>query len=141
MRILCIDFGTKTLGIAVSDDLGMLGHGVGTIRRSTLRHDLAQVRAQIERYQAERIVIGLPRNMDGSLGPAAHRVLAFADILTKTFKLPVETWDERLSTVEAEQQLLDARVPRNRRRRTIDTVAAAVILQGYLDHLRGQEAR
>jgi len=134
MRILGIDFGSKTMGIAVSDELGMLGHGVGTIHRRSLRHDLARLREIVQRYQPEKIIIGLPCNMDGSLGPAAQQVLDFAALLSKKLQLPVETWDERLSTVEAQRMLIDAEVRRSRRKKIIDTVAATIILQGYLDH-------
>ncbi|MCX8043995.1 MAG: Holliday junction resolvase RuvX [Desulfobacterota bacterium] len=133
MRILCIDFGSKTFGIAVSDELGMFAHGVETIQRSSLRHDIARLRVLVEQYQVEKIIIGLPRNMDGSIGPAAQQVLAFSEVVARKLKVPVETWDERLSTVEAHRILGDAAVRRSRRKQIIDTVAATIILQGYLD--------
>jgi putative Holliday junction resolvase len=139
MRILCIDYGTKTLGLAVSDDLGMMGHGIGTIRRTRLELDMAELRKHIERYEIQRIVLGLPVNMDGSLGPAAQAVLGFGEQLRAEFGLPVDTWDERLSTFEAEDRLIGAEMRSKKRRKVIDTVAAAIILQGYLDHLRAQE--
>lgn len=136
MRILCIDYGTKNLGLAVSDDLGMMGHAVGTIRRSTKELDFAALRTHIERYAVERLVVGLPRNMDGSIGPAAQAVLGFAEELKAAFGLPVDTWDERLSSFEAEDRLIGAAMRGKKRRKVIDTVAAAIILQEYLDHMR-----
>jgi putative holliday junction resolvase len=139
MRILCIDYGSKTLGLAVSDDLGMMGHGIGTIRRSTPALDFAELRKHIERYEIKQIVLGLPCNMDGTIGSAAQAVLAFAEELKSAFSLPVETWDERLSTFEAEDRLIGADMRSKKRRKVIDTVAAAIILQDYLDHKKQQE--
>jgi putative holliday junction resolvase len=139
MSILCIDYGSKTLGIAVSDDLGMMGHGIGTIRRSTKALDFAELRKHIQNYEVEKIVLGLPCNMDGSIGPAAQAVLGFGEELKAEFGLPVETWDERLSTFEAEDRLIGADMRSKKRRKVIDTVAAAIILQGYLDHKKQQE--
>ena len=139
MRILCIDYGSKTLGLAVSDDLGMMGHGIGTIRRRTLALDFDDLHKHIERYEIKQIVLGLPCNMDGSIGPAAQAVLAFGEELKKEFGLPVDTWDERLSSFEAEDRLIGAEMRSKKRRKVIDTVAAAIILQGYLDHLQQQE--
>jgi putative Holliday junction resolvase len=138
MRILGLDFGTKTIGIAVSDELGMLGHGVGTIRRRSLTQDLAELRERVKQYNVQKIIIGLPLNMDGSAGESARRVLAFAEQVKKECGLPVETWDERLSTVEAQRIMLDAQLSRKKRKKIIDTVAAAVILQDYLDHIHQQ---
>ena len=141
MSILCIDYGSKTLGIAVSDDLGMMGHGIGTIRRSTKALDFDSLRKHIQNYEVEKIVLGLPCNMDGSIGPAARAVLGFAEELKAEFGLPVETWDERLSSFEAEDRLIGADMRGKKRRKVIDTVAAAVILQDYLDHKKQQELK
>jgi len=141
MSILCIDYGSKTLGIAVSDDLGMMGHGIGTIRRSTRALDFEVLRRHIDRYGADKILLGLPCNMDGSIGPAAQAVLAFGEELKAEFGLPIETWDERLSTFEAEDRLIGAAMGSKKRRKIIDTVAAAIILQGYLDHMKQQEPK
>lgn len=139
MRILCIDYGSKNLGLAVSDDLGMMGHGIGTIRRRTPALDFDDLRKHIELYAIERIVLGLPLNLDGSIGPAARAVLAFGEELKKELCLPVDTWDERLSSFEAEDRLIGAEMRSKKRRKVIDTVAAAIILQGYLDHLRQEK--
>ena len=123
----------------MSDDLGMMGHGIGTIRRRTLALDFDDLRKHIERYEIKQIVLGLPCNMDGSIGPAAQAVLAFGEELKKKFGLPVDTWDERLSSFEAEDRLIGAEMRGKKRRKVIDTVAAAIILQGYLDHIQQQE--
>jgi len=139
MSILCIDYGSKTLGIAVSDDIGMMGHGIGTIRRSTKALDFEALLKHIQNYGVDTILLGLPCNMDGSIGPAAQAVLAFGEELKAEFGLPVETWDERLSTFEAEDRLIGADMRSKKRRKVIDTVAAAIILQGYLDHKKQQE--
>ena len=141
MSILCIDYGSKTLGIAVSDDLGMMGHGIGTIRRSTKALDFEALRRHIDRYGVDTILLGLPCNMDGSIGPAAQAVLGFAEELKAELGLPVETWDERLSSFEAEDRLIGADMRSKKRRKVIDTVAAAIILQGYLDHKKQQEPK
>jgi putative Holliday junction resolvase len=135
MRILGLDFGTKTIGVAVSDETGLIGQGVGTIKRTNLQQDLRELQKKIEQYHVEKIVIGLPKNMDGSLGNSAQLVFDFIEKLKKTFSIQVDTWDERLSTVEAERVLLDADMSRNKRKKVIDKVAATIILQGYLDYI------
>ncbi len=141
MRILGIDFGEKTIGVAVSDELGLTGQALKTIRRRGMRRDLEALGAVIEEYGVEEMVVGLPRNMDGSLGPAAEKALDFVERL-KVFDLPVVTEDERLTTVIAEKALLEGDVRRARRRQVVNQMAAALILQGYLDRLareRGHE--
>ena len=135
MRILGIDFGTKTIGVAVSDEMGLIGQGIGTIKRKDLQRDMRELQKKIGEYEIEKIVVGLPKNMDGSLGKSAHQVLDFIDNLKKRFKIPVESWDERLSTVEAERVLLDADISRRKRRKVVDKIAASIILQGYLDYI------
>jgi len=134
MKILGIDFGTKTMGLAISDDIGLLGHGIGVIKRSTLQRDLLELQKKVCEYSVEKIVVGLPRNMDGSLGKAAEQVLSFVETLGSLVPVPIETWDERLSTVEAERLLRSRDMDHQKRRKIIDQVAAAIILQGYLDH-------
>ncbi len=135
MRILCIDYGTKNIGIAVSDELGLIGHGLGTIERKSSAYVLERIKELSEQYSADRIVVGLPKNMNGSLGSSAQTVLEFVEFLKKKLTLPVVTWDERLSTMAAERVLIEADVSRRKRKKVIDKVAAAVILQGYLDSL------
>src|SRR5512142_1980421 len=105
MRIMGLDVGEKTIGVAVSDGLGLTAQGVTTIRRQAIRKDLHALRGFIEQYEVAEIVVGLPRNMDGSSGPQAEKALAFAEKLRAEFGLPVETYDERLTTAMAQKML------------------------------------
>lgn len=133
MRTLGLDFGTKTIGVAASDALGLTAQTVTTIRRTNLKTDLAALAGLVREYEAERFVIGLPLNMDGTEGPRAEATHRFVDALTQSLGLPVELWDERLSTVAAQRTLLEADLSRARRREVIDQMAAQFILQGWLD--------
>ena len=135
MRILGLDVGTKTIGVAVSDEMGWTGQGIGTIRRTNIRADLAALDYYLQQYAVEKIVVGVPRNMDGSIGSAAEQVYSFIERLKEKFPIPIDTWDERLSTVAAERALLEADMSRGKRKKVIDKVAAVLILQGYLDYL------
>ncbi len=136
MRTLGLDFGTKTIGVAVSDGLGLTAQTVTTIRRTSLKADLAALGELVREYEAECFVVGLPLNMDGSEGPRAESTRKFADTLTQALGLPVELWDERLSTVAAQRTLLEADLSRAKRREVIDQMAAQFILQGWLDARR-----
>jgi len=134
LRIMGIDFGDRKIGIAVSDLLGWTAQGVETIvRQPGLEKDLNKIKAIAKKYEVEKIVVGLPRNMNGSTGPQGEKALAFAEKVRRHLKLPVETWDERLTTAAAERLLISADVRRAKRRQVIDKMAAAIILQGYLD--------
>lgn len=134
-RLLGIDVGDKTLGLALSDELHLTAQGVKTLRRSTPRGDLAALRALVEEHAVSDIVVGLPRSLDGTLGPQAEKVLAFVDLIAQELNLPVHTWDERLTTVAAQRALHEMNIKNPaKRRRVIDTMAAQLILQGYLDH-------
>jgi putative Holliday junction resolvase len=135
MRILGLDVGTKTIGVAVSDEMGWTGQGIGTIQRTNIRADLAELDGYLQQYAVEKIVVGVPRNMNGSIGRAAEQVYFFIEQLREKFPIPIDTWDERLSTVAAERVLLEADMSRGKRKKVIDKVAAALILQGYLDYL------
>lgn len=137
MRIMGLDVGTKTIGVAVSDPLGWTAQGVTTLRRKNKNADLAALKEIIERFGVEEIVVGLPRNMDGTLGPRAKEASDFARGLKAVLGLPVHLYDERLTTVAADKVLLEADLSRRRRRAVVDQVAATIILQGYLDR-RGQ---
>ncbi|MGZ3405674.1 MAG: Holliday junction resolvase RuvX [Polyangia bacterium] len=139
MRVLGLDVGSRTIGVAVSDELGMAAHGVTTLSRRGTQKDVAQVLELVRRYQAERIVVGMPYEMDGSDGPRATRVRVFLDALVAA-GLAAEEWDERYSTVEAEATLLEANVSRSRRKEVIDQMAAQVILQGWLEARSGEKA-
>ena len=135
MRILGLDVGTKTIGVAVSDEMGWTGQGIGTIRRTNIRADFAELDKYLQKYRVEKIVVGIPRNMDGSIGTSAEQVYSFIERLKEKFSIPIDTWDERLSTVAAERALLEADMSRSKRKKVIDKVAAVLILQGYLDYL------
>ncbi|MFH0809219.1 MAG: Holliday junction resolvase RuvX [Pseudomonadota bacterium] len=134
MRIIGLDVGSKTIGVAVSDEMGYTAQGLETIRRTTEPADLDTLRALVEHYSASEIIIGLPKRMDGSLGPAAQSMLAFAEKVAAMVSAEVKTWDERLSTVAAGKMLIAADVRRKKRRQVIDKVAAVLILQSYLDY-------
>ncbi|MFY0570700.1 Holliday junction resolvase RuvX [Archangium lansingense] len=133
MRTLGLDFGTKTIGVAASDALGLTAQTVTTIRRTSLKADLAALKELVHEYEVERFVVGLPLNMDGSEGPRAEATHKFVATLTQALGLPVELWDERLSTVAAQRTLLEADLSRAKRREVIDQMAAQFILQGWLD--------
>jgi putative holliday junction resolvase len=132
VRVLGLDVGSRTIGVAVSDELGVAAHGVTTLQRRGTAKDVAQVLELVRRYHAERIVVGMPYEIDGTRGRRAERVRVFFDALAGA-GLTVEEWDERFSTAEAEQVLLQANVSRARRKEVIDQLAAQVILQGWID--------
>jgi putative Holliday junction resolvase len=133
--LLGLDFGTKTIGVAVSDTLRSVASPLETIRRTRFGADAARLLAIAEGRVAGGLVIGLPRNMDGSEGPRAQSTRAFARNLSGLTALPIVFWDERLSTVAAERALLEVDASRRRRAEVIDQVAAGYILQGFLDRL------
>jgi putative Holliday junction resolvase len=133
MRTLGLDVGTKTIGVAASDALGLTAQAVTTVRRTSLKADLAALAELVREYEVERFVVGLPLNMDGTEGPRAEATRRFVDALTQALGLPVEFWDERLSTVAATRTLLEADLSRAKRRQVIDQMAAQFILQGWLD--------
>lgn len=133
MRIMGLDFGDKTIGVAISDALGLTAQGKGIIKRQNLTEDLQSLKEYIKDFDVTKIVVGLPKNMNGSLGIRAEKTIQFVNYLKKRVELPIKLWDERLSTVEAERLLIEADMSRARRKRVIDKMAAAIILQGYLD--------
>jgi putative Holliday junction resolvase len=132
MRLAALDVGDARIGVAVCDELGLTIRGVGLVRRAGGRRDLEAIAALLTPLEPERIVVGLPLNMDGSEGPQAAKVRAFGERVSVHLALPVEFWDERLTTVEAEQTLRGAAMSRSRRRQRIDQEAAAIILESYL---------
>jgi putative Holliday junction resolvase len=131
-RVLGIDFGEKRLGLALSDESRTLASPLAVYERKDLQSDLRFLRDLILRYQITEIVLGLPLNMDGSLGPKAQQVLEFKRALEESLKLPVHTFDERFTTDEAERALLEANMSRRQRKAKRDALAAVLILQGYL---------
>ncbi len=135
MRILGLDIGSKTIGVAISDPLGWTAQGITTIRRTKKENDLEEVKKICKEYSVETIVIGLPKNMNGSIGESGERVLEFSNQIEEYTGLKVEMWDERLTTVAAHKAMLEADLSRNKRKKIVDKIAATYILQGYLDRL------
>jgi putative Holliday junction resolvase len=133
MRTLGIDFGERRVGVAISDPLGSIAFGVCTITVTGINNAVAQVSELCQEKEVSAIIVGLPLNMDGSRGEMVERVEIFVTKLAKATGLPIETYDERLSSAMVERTLLDADMSRNKRKRVIDKLAAQVILQGYLD--------
>ena len=137
-RLLGIDLGKARVGLAISDDLGLLAHPLETFPAINAKKLAARIAAIVREKEIERVVLGLPRNMDGSIGPAANEALAFAERLRTQLTCPVVTWDERLTTVAAHRTLRDAGRTTRSTRGKVDQVAAQLILQGYLDLLQLQ---
>ena len=142
MRILGLDFGSKTVGVAVSDGRLLTAQGVETIERkdeNKLRKTCARIEELIAEYEITEIVLGLPKNMNNTEGERVEKTKAFGEMLERRTGLPVHYWDERLTTVAAEQILMESGVRRENRKAVIDKVAAGLILQGYLDCLKTKE--
>lgn len=138
MRILGLDYGTKTVGVAVSDALGLTAQAIETITRkeeNKLRRTCARIEELINEYSVGKIVLGFPKHMNNDIGERAEKALEFRDMLQRRTGLEVVMWDERLTTVEAERTLIESNVRRENRKRHIDQLAAVFILQGYLDFL------
>lgn len=138
MRILGLDYGSKTVGVAVSDPLGFTAQGVEIIRRKSenkMRQTLARIEELIAQYQVEEIVLGLPKNLNNTLGDRAEKSLELKETLERRTGLPVVMWDERLTTVSANRVLMETGVRRENRKEHVDEIAAVFILQGYLDYL------
>lgn len=133
MRIMGLDVGEKRIGIAVSDPMGWTAQGHSVLQRRSLAEDLKSLRKICEEYQVERLVLGFPRNMNGTLGPKTLEIEEFGRVLTENLQLPIDYWDERLSTVSAQRTLLEADLSRKKRKGVIDKLAAVNILQTYLD--------
>ena len=139
MRIMGLDYGSKTVGVAISDPLGITAQGIETITRkdeNKLRKTCARIEALIEEYQVEKIVIGLPKHMNNDIGIRAEKSMEFAEMLKRRTGLEVQMWDERLTTMEAERTLIESNIRREDRKKYIDKIAAVFILQGYLDSVR-----
>ncbi|MEK3721012.1 Holliday junction resolvase RuvX [Paenibacillus sp. FSL H8-0034] len=132
-RLMGLDYGDKTIGIALSDELGWTAQGLEVIRRTSSEKDMARLRELIAQYNVHGLVVGLPKNMNNTIGPRAELCIAFAESLREIFGLPVHLWDERLTTASAQRVLIDADVSRKKRKQVIDKMAAALILQNYMD--------
>ena len=138
MRLMGLDYGSKTVGVAVSDPLGLTAQGVETVWRkqeNKLRQTMARIEELISEYQVERIVLGYPKNMNNTIGERAEKSLEFKEKLENRTGLPVVMWDERLTTAEAERTLMETGVRRENRKQFLDQMAAVLILQGYLDRM------
>ena len=136
MRIMGLDFGSKTVGVAISDPLLITAQGIEIIRRNEenkLRRTLARIEELIGEYDVEEIVLGLPKNMNDTLGERARLSEEFKEKLERRTGLPVSMWDERLTTVAAEKAMIEAGIRREHRKEHVDKIAAVFILQGYLD--------
>lgn len=131
-----LDVGTRTIGVAISDELGLTAQAVETLRQEGLKARLEALEGLIASYQVTRVVVGLPLNMDGSEGPRAEASRRLGDAVAASLKLPVEYWDERLSTVAVQRVLIDADLSRAKRKKVVDRAAAVWILQGWLDSRR-----
>lgn len=137
MRILGLDLGSKTLGVALSDEMGWTAQGIETIKIDEAGGDygLNRLAELTKDCVLDKIVLGFPKNMNGTVGPRGEASQKFAEVLEETFQVPVVLWDERLSTMAAERMLISADVSRQKRKKVIDKMAAVMILQGYLDSL------
>ncbi|VBB06022.1 rnase h yqgf: putative transcription antitermination factor yqgf [Lucifera butyrica] len=136
MGILALDVGDKTIGVAVSDSLLLTAQGLEVIRRTSIANDFSRLKEIIAQYQIHTIIVGFPKNMNGTIGPRGELTKKFASQLSQSFsQVQVKLWDERLSTVAAERSLIAADVKRAKRKKVIDKMAAVFILQGYLDSL------
>ena len=138
IRIMGLDFGSKTVGVAVSDPLGITAQGIEIVRRTSenkLRKTLARIEALVTEYQVTEFVLGLPKNMNNTSGERVEKTLEFKAMLERRTGLPVHMWDERLTTVAADRTLIEAGVRRENRKEYVDMLAAVYILQGYLDSL------
>jgi len=139
MRIMGLDFGSKTVGVAISDPLLITAQGIEIIRRkdeNKLRQTLARIEALVAEYEVEKIVLGLPKNMNDTIGERAELSLEFKEKLERRTGLPVVMWDERLTTVAADRAMMEAGIRRENRKDYVDKIAACFILQGYLDSCR-----
>ncbi|MFM1769884.1 MAG: hypothetical protein RJA22_2413 [Verrucomicrobiota bacterium] len=133
MRILALDHGTKRVGVAISDELKMIAQPAEFIPREPFEAFVARLQQILAEKPCERILVGLPRNMDGTYGPAAEAVRAFIEQLTARVTVPIKTWDERLTSSQANRVLLQGNVRRDQRKQKVDAMAAAILLQSYLD--------
>lgn len=136
MRIMGLDYGSKTVGVAISDALGITAQGIEIVRRTSenkLRQTLARIETLIQEYEVGKLVLGFPKNMNNTIGDRAEKSLAFKEMLERRTGLEVVMWDERLTTVEANRTLMESNVRREDRKKYVDQLAAVYILQGYLD--------
>lgn len=133
MRIMGLDYGERRIGVAMSDLFGWTAQGIEVIDQKLVKDAMGRIAQLVKEYEVESIVVGLPKNMNGTVGPSGEYCIAFAEQVRQIINLPVQLWDERLTTVAAERALLEADVSRRKRKQVIDKMAAAILLQNYLD--------
>lgn len=142
MRKMGLDFGSKTVGVAISDPLLVTAQGIEIVRRKSegkLRQTLARIEELITEYEVDEIVLGYPKNMNDTEGERAEKTRAFREMLERRTGLDVQLWDERLTTVAADKAMMEAGIRREERKEHVDRIAAVFILQGYLDYLKNKE--
>lgn len=133
MRTMGLDYGERRIGVAISDAFGWTAQGSEVIDRKLVKDELGRIAELVKQHEVDNVIVGLPKNMNGTIGPSGENCIAFAERLRQKLGLPVQLWDERLTTVAAERTLLEADVSRNKRKQVIDKMAAAILLQSYLD--------
>ena len=141
MRVMGLDYGSKTVGVAISDPLGITAQGIETIHRKAenkLRQTLARIEELVKEYEVDKLVLGFPKHMNNTIGDRAEKSLELKAMLERRTGLPVIMWDERLTTLEAERTLIESKVRREDRKKYVDKIAAVFILQGYLDSIRNR---
>jgi len=138
VRLMGLDIGSRTIGVAITDELRITAQALKTIRRKSKEEDFKEIIRVIDQFKIGKIVVGLPKNMNGTLGKQAEKVLQWIKAIREKVDLPIVTWDERFSTVEASRVLLEADLSRRKRKKTIDKLAAVIILQGYIEKDRNQ---
>lgn len=134
MRVLALDHGTVRIGVAISDELGMIASPLEFIPAEPFAAFLDRLKALLREKEVEQIIVGMPRNLDGSYGPAALQVQQFVAVLKETLTVPIQTWDERLTSAQANRFLVEGHVRRDQRKGKVDKLAAALLLQSWLDH-------
>ncbi|MCM1990870.1 Holliday junction resolvase RuvX [Oceanirhabdus seepicola] len=136
MRVLGLDIGDRTIGIAVSDPLGLTAQGITTIRRKSIQYDMQELKKIIDEYSPTVLVCGLPKNMNGTIGEQGEKAIEFSEKLKEEFNIEIEMWDERLTSKAANRIMIEADFSRKKRKGLVDKIAATYILQGYLDKIR-----
>lgn len=133
MRTMGLDYGERRIGVAISDAFGWTAQGSEVIDKKLVKDELGRIEELVKLHEVDNVIVGLPKNMNGTIGPSGENCIAFAERLRQKLGLPVQLWDERLTTVAAERTLLEADVSRSKRKQVIDKMAAAILLQSYLD--------
>lgn len=139
LRIIGMDVGDRRIGMAVSDEMGWTAQGIGTLERKSHREDMERLKEIFSRYNPKKVILGLPKNMDGSLGPQSGKVKEFGEFLqSHIYEGEIVYWDERLTTILAHRIMIDADMSRQKRKQRVDQMAAVFILQSYMDYLENQ---